>query len=161
MRKGKPVSHRTTFTDYFDSLDVAGHALVHSNGGAAKLAPLVGIQPGTLCNKANPQQEHDFTVRELVRLTAVTDDYCLLDAIETILGRVGVKVGEYSGSSDIELLDAWANVQAEEGETATAIRDALRDGRIDADELANIKREIFEDFSARLELLARLEGIAE
>lgn len=155
------MNTRTAFTDHFDALDVAGHALVHNNGGAAKLAPLVGIQPGTLCNKANPQQEHDFTVRELVRLTAVTDDYCLLDAIETILGRVGVSVGDYRESSDAALLECWANWQSELGQSASTIRDALADGKITREEVEAIRRELFKDFAAALALLQRVEGIAE
>lgn len=152
----------TDLLAHFDELDLAGHDLVHRYpGGAPRLAPLVGMAPGTLSNKANPHQDHDFTVRELVRLTAITRNFGLLDAAERLLGRVGVAVGDFSGSSDTELLTRWADWQAEIGQTSRTISDALADGRISAGELGHIKREMFEDFAAALALLQRLEAIAE
>lgn len=147
---------------HFDDLAIAGHGLVHDfPGGAAKLGPLVGVAPGTLCNKANPHQEHDFTLREAVRLSAVTGDMRLIDAVERLLGRVAVPVDDYQGSSDVDLLSRWADWQAELGESARTIRDALADGRIEQAELREIKRELFEDFAAALALLQRLEAIAQ
>lgn len=153
--------HLTDLLAHYDDLDLAGHDLVHAyKGGAAKLGPLVGLAPGTLSNKANPHQEHDFTVRELVRLTAITDDYRLLDAVERLLGRVAVPLDDYDHTSDVDLLSRWADWQAEIGESAKTIRDALADGRIDHTELREIRRELFEDFAAALVLLGRLEAIA-
>lgn len=82
-----------------------------------------------------------------------------MDAIEQALGRVGVEVGDYSGTSDLELLDLWAHWLAEQGRTAARIREALSDGVIDEQEFVDIRREVFRDLGAELALLARLEAI--
>lgn len=56
------------------------------------------------------------------------------------------------------LLDAWAEWDAECGETAQAIRNALSNNVITRKELEKIKSEMVEDFQKELELLTRLEG---
>lgn len=143
-----------------DPIDLAAHELVDSYPGKAKaLGALAHIPPGTLANKSNPNQPGQLNVRELVTVTALARNFVLMDAIEQALGRVGVEVGDYSGTSDLELLDLWAHWLAEQGRTAARIREALSDGVIDEQEFVDIRREVFRDLGAELALLARLEAI--
>jgi len=149
--------------DGHSSLDRAMHDLVHSfPGGARKLAPLARMNPGTLSNKVNPSCEgHHLTVDEAVALQHAAGDFRILEAEAAALGHVAVRLGDFRRTSDVELLDKYAELTAEHGETAGAIRRALRDRRITPDELAEIRREIFEDARVAFEFLSRLEAIAE
>ena len=77
------------------------------------------------------------------------------------LGYVCVEIPDYSGVSDMELLNAWADWDAARGETGQAIKKALDDSIISGEEIVRIKKEMFEDFQKELALLARLEQLAD
>lgn len=147
----------------YSEVDQAKHKLVHGEkGGAAKLAPLVGMNAGTLCNKVNPTLEtHHLTVDEALTIQAVRKDYCLLQAEAAALGHVAVELQPLAATAtDEELLALWASCSIEEGETAAEIRAALKDGKVDPREYQLIRKEIFEDIAAKLALLQRLAALA-
>jgi len=146
-------------------LDQAKHQLVNQYpGGATTLAPLIGIKnPAVLSNKVNPRSEsHHLTVDESVSLQAITQNYNLLKTTAATLGHVAIKLpsANLAAASDIELLDCWAKWQEDCGQTAATLRKALESGDIDQTELAEIRREVFEDIAREIELLQRLEAIA-
>ncbi len=150
--------------EQFSDLDRAKHAVVHEfkPRGALSLGPLVGINPGTLSNKVNPTVEtHHLTVDEAIRIQAVAKDYRILQAEARLLHHVCIPIPDFSGVSDLALLDAYAAWTAEIGETAQAIRRGLEDRVFSRKEAAAVRREMFEDFARALELLNRLEAIAE
>lgn len=146
---------------HMDAIDEAAYALVHDYpGGAPALAPRVGMNVGTLLNKANPSQEkHQLTVREALAIQVHRRATTMIDAEARVLGGVFVALGRFEGVSDTELLSLYATYHAEIGETAAAIREALDDGRIERAEYQRIEREAFEDAHAMLELLARIRGL--
>lgn len=144
-------------------LDDAIHRVVHDYpGGAVALAPRVGMRPGTLSNKANPGcVEHNMTLLESIPIQRESHDYRILHAYAANLDHVAVPLADYSGVSDVELLDAYASYHAEVGRLAGEIRDALADGRITQHELAAIRTASDEAARARQGLLMRLEALAE
>lgn len=153
-----------TFEHPWSDLDEAKWTVVHSHAGGAKaLGPLVGINPGTLCNKVNPSMEtHHLTVDEAVRIQAVRRCYDLLHAEARALGHVCVRLGNHEGMSDAALLDVYAAYHADVGETAQAIRDALASGcGVSREAVARVERELFEDARAGFEFLARLKALVE
>lgn len=140
----------------------AQYRLVHDYpGGAKPLAQRVGMNAGTLCNKVHPAMQHKLTVDEAVALQAAAEDYRLLYAEAQALGHACVKLGDFSTTSDIELLDAYAAWHAEIGETAQAIRDGIAAGRLTADLVQKIKREAHEDACRAFAFIARLEGVCD
>jgi hypothetical protein len=149
--------------DEISDVDQAKYEVVHDfPGGAARLAPLVAMRPGTLSNKVNPFQEsHHLTVDEAIALQHATQDYRIFYAEARALGHVTVPVGDYAATSDVELLNAYAAFHREVGETAKEIQRALADRRITTAELTAIRREMFEDWQRELELLNRLEALCE
>ncbi|MGE0487329.1 MAG: phage regulatory CII family protein [Gammaproteobacteria bacterium] len=144
-----------------DCIDQAAYDLVHDHpGGAPKLAPKVGMNVGTLLNKANPSQEgHQFTVREALALQAARGVTTMIDAEAQVLGGVFIRLGRFETTSDTELLNLYTRYHAEVGETAQAIADALEDKVITEAEYRRIEREAFEDAHAMFELLARLRAL--
>lgn len=154
-------------SDLVSAVDQAKYDLVHSyKGGAVALAPLLGENrsAAVLSNKVNPNStDHHLTLDEAIALQLITQNYGLLKASATMLNHVVIELPttDLANTSDLELLDCWASWQADCGETATVIREALSDGKIDRQELLDIKREMYEDIARELELLQRLEALAD
>ncbi len=148
---------------FHDALGEAQYRVVHEfPGGARALAPLVGMNVGTLLNKVNPSMgSHHLSLREAVAISHTTGDYRILHACAQPLHHVCIPLVEFEGMSDAALLDAYARYHADLGETAQAIRDALADGRVTRRELDRVKREFHEDVQAGLEFLDRLEALAD
>jgi len=151
-----------SFPDYSD-LDKAKYAVVHDfkPRGALSLAPLVRMNPGTLSNKVNPSIDtHHLTVDEAVSIQAISGDCRILRAEAAALGHVCWKLPEVIFGSDVELLNAYADWTREIGETAASIQKLL-EGRITRDKLAEVHREMDEDFRAALMLFARFERLRD
>lgn len=142
------------------NLDTAKYDTVHDYpGGAVALGPLAGMNPGTLGNKVNPTIDtHHLTLSEAVTLQALTKDYRILHAEAAMLGHVAIQLPQADACSDIELLNAYAAWTKDIGETAAAISKAL-EGRIDQKALAEIHREMHEDFARALDLFARFKQL--
>jgi hypothetical protein len=155
--------------DAFDRLDRAIHATVHEyqdertrHRGAVALAPRVGMQAGTLSNKANPTIEtHQLGLRESIPLQIAAGDYRILHEYALALGHIAYRLPSSTKPvSDLALLDDYTAFHAAVGRKATAIRNALADGRIERAEVDDIRGEFEAAICAGLELLARLEVLA-
>jgi len=149
--------------ELFTPLDLAKYQVVHDfKGGAARLGPLVGINPTTLCNKTNPNQEgHHLTVDEAIRVQTVAKDCRILHAEAALLNHICVPLADYGLVSDAALLDIYTRFHAEVGEAAGALNRTLADGRVTRTECDEFRKEMFEVFQAGLELCNRLEGIVD
>ncbi len=145
------------------NVDQAKHDLVHNyKGGAAALAPMIKCKPNSLSNKVNPKMpEADLKVNEALALMAITQNADLLKALAAELGYVALPLPplDLRNTSDMELLTCWSEWQAEYGQTAAAINEALADGDISRQELEKIKKEMHEDIACQMELLRRLEAL--
>jgi hypothetical protein len=147
-----------------DSLDQAIYDTIHGyKGGAVSLAPRVGMNPGTLNNKAYPGHDAQLTLRESIPIQREARDFKILHTYASCLDHAVIPLGDYSRTTDLELLDLYARYHAELGQTAQAIRECLagEGGRITRRDVRQVRRELIEDNQAGLEVLARLEGIAE
>lgn len=149
---------------FFSPLDQAKYDVVHQfpNGGAVRLGPLVGIKPGTLSNKVNPQLEtHHLTVDEAVAIQNAAQDFRILYAEAELLNHAAIPLGNYNNVSDVELLNVYARLHAEIGDLAESINDALDDHRITREDFNTIAKEGGQMVQAWLELRARLEGLID
>ena len=149
--------------DDIDPVERAIYETAHEYpGGARALAERMGVRPGTFNNKCDPAMAgHRVNLDEARRMMQITGDHRILFAVARELGYACVQVGDYSQVSDMELLNAWADWDAERGETVQVIRNALHDHAISGDEIERIRKEMYDDFQKELELLARLEGLKE
>lgn len=148
-----------------DQLDEAVFYTVHdfkkgAKRGAVALAPLVNLRPGTLSNKANPEQEHQLSLHESILVMRATRDYRILYALSAILDHTPpIPFPDFDDTSDMDLLDAYASYHAEIGETAQAIRDALQDREITQEEFNRIEQEMLQDQQRQHELRQRLRAL--
>jgi len=153
--------------DLIDPIAQAAHDLVHEyrstrddrRRGAAALAPMVGMNPGTLSNKVNPLQEHPLTLGESVQLQAVTGDYRILHAYAAVLGHAVYQLPESTDIGDIELLTRYAEFHARLGKQSSEIRRTLADGRVTAAEVELIEAAFHDVICTGLALLARFHAL--
>lgn len=70
--------------------------------GAAALANRLGIRPGTLMNKANPEQEHQLTLSESIPVQLLADDYRILYAYSALLNHTPpIPFPDFSDTSNL------------------------------------------------------------
>lgn len=147
----------------FDPIDLAQYQTIHNfKGGAVKLAPLINMNAGTLSNKVNPGMDsHHLTVRESIAIQSTTHTHSILQAQAQVLGFCCIELGDFSQVSDVELLNLYSQWHADIGETAQAINEALKDGKIERAEVQKIKNEFHSDIQKGFEFIARLEALID
>lgn len=147
----------------YDSLDEAIYSTCHEfRGGAVRLAPRVGMNAGTLSNKANPGMEsHQLGLRESIPIQRIADDYRILHAYAAALDHTAIPLGDFSACSDLELLELYAKYHARVGEMAKELHDTLADRKVTRREFSIVKHRSDEAVRANRELLSRLEALID
>lgn len=126
--------------------------------GLPELALKLGMRERDVYKKSSPEFPDEFpNIFDALRLMLETGDYTILHAMACALGHTCVRIPQYQGENDMELLDAWSSWSDERGDTVSAIHQALRDGVIDQQEVSEIETEVFQDFETELALLAKLK----
>ena len=146
-----------------DALQDAIYRTVHNGHprGAVGLAPLVGMKSGTLNNKADPAHDSELTLRESLPIMRTTFDYQVLATLATAVDHAVIPLGDFSTTSDSELLDLYAKYHAKVGSAAGTVSQALADGKITRAEVREVRRAFICAARANLAFVARLEAIAE
>lgn len=130
----------------------AVHATVRNYpGGAEALAPRVGMTPGVLRNKANPNSNtHRTAIEEASAIMGVSNDFQILHALAAEHGFVCTKldVDEDAGS----VFQMILRLGAVEGSLSSVLQDALSDNKITPNELQDISGAVFKAAAALMEL---------
>lgn len=145
------------------NLTDAAYAVAHDYpGGTESLAPRLGMSGAILRGKVNPKDSaHKLTLAEAVRMQAMTGDHRILHAMADELGYVCVQSQIFVNVSDMDLLDSFMMVMKELGDFAAEFRNDWADGEIKPDELERLRSEFYELQQAGLELMQRIESLAE
>ena len=150
-----------------DALEQAIYDTIHGykgsggHNGAVGLAARIGMNPGTLNNKAYPGNDHHLTLRESIPIQRETRDFRILAEYAACLDHAIIPIGDFSRTGDAELLNLYCTYHMEIGETAEAVLEALQQGAISRQLVRKIRRELIEDMQAGLAFLARIEALAE
>lgn len=158
---------RTAIPDHWTPVQRAAWRTVHeyrrnSSAGANALGPLVGKSPGTLSNEVNPDvASHKLGLDDAVALQHAADDYRVLHAMAASLHHAAIRLPDYSGCSDVELLIKFTEWQSRLGSTCQEIHNALTDSRITRDEADRIRAAGQYHMQAFLEFIHRLETLVE
>lgn len=139
----------------------AFHRTVHeAPGGCEALAVRLGYTAGLLRNKANPNSTTNvLTMDDASRVMEITENYDVLHALARQHGFVCTKIEEQP-ASDMAVLESVTDIWKSLGEVGTQVHTALADGRIDQHEVRSIEKAIYVAFRPMMELLARLNGMA-
>jgi len=141
----------------------AFYRVVHDRD-VAKLAGQMGMSPGVLYNKANPNESshHKPTLADCIILTNLTGDKRIAQAFAASVGGVFCELPDLSNLSTDALLMHILRVVDKGGDFHREIHEALElDNKIDGKEYAAIEREANEWIAAILEGLARMREMAQ
>lgn len=128
--------------------------------GVDQLAALMGVSPKVLYNKCNCNESSHYqpTARDLVLSQVITGDKRVTRAMAHLMGGVFVELAP-AHVSDEALLDLVAEWMKEQGDLFAAFHVAYGDGRIDARDLKDIRKEIFDVLQAVMTFLKRMEAM--
>lgn len=140
----------------------AFHQTVHSApGGCEALAPRMGMSAAILRNKACPTNAANKpTLDEADRLMGITGDYSVLHALAQNHGFVCTRIDEQP-ASDMAVLESGSAVWSSVGALGAAVHQALADGKIEQHEVKAIEEATFAAFRPMMQLLARVNAMAE
>lgn len=119
------------------AMDAAYHTVREYPGGAAALAPRLGMKSAAiLSHKVSPTGTHYILgLDEAISIQALTGDYRILYAMARELGHVCISVSQ----SEVE--DVNQNIAAtckEFGEYLGSVSEAVRDNRVTDNEISDI-----------------------
>jgi hypothetical protein len=142
-------------------LDAFHHTVHSAPGGCEVIAGRMGMSTAILRNKANPNSvTNKPTLDDADRLMALTSDFRVLHALAQNHGFVCTKIDEQP-AGDMAVLEMATDIWAKLGALGTEVHKALADGRIEQHELKSIEAATFSAFRPMMQLLARVNGMAE
>lgn len=131
-------------------------------GGINGLSLALGKGPHTLANELNPgMTSHKLGFFDALTILAQVKDPVPLRAIAAALNHTVIPLGDFSETSDIELMNAYANWHAEIGDVSREVSRALEDGQVEREEYHRIRHEGMEQIQKFFEFLARLEALID
>lgn len=143
----------TTKLEGYPLFEQALYTLVHDfPGGVPAVAALLNLTSGTVQNKANPGQDHQFTLPEYVSLLAAHNNLDPQYRLNHLLGLASMPLHLPEMFTDGGFLDVYARWNAEVGETHSTIRQVLEDGELTQEEFDLLSREIDEDIDKELQV---------
>lgn len=136
--------------------------LVVYTAGAEHLANRLGMNRGTLYNKADADVEshHQPTLRDVIAVTRETGDMRILESLDRLFGRAGYEVTP-GPVSDAALMELLCKVGSESGAMHQALVVGLADGDFTLRDLQLVRGEAFDLISAVLNFVQRLEGLVD
>jgi hypothetical protein len=156
------TDHIIHFWKYHMSPKDAFHKTVHeAPGGCAALAVRLGTTAAVLRNKACPTTKQNVvTLDDVDRVMGLTEDYSVLHALAANHGFVCSKV-EAGQASDMAVLESVTDIWAKLGAVGGEVHAALADGKVERHEVQRIEAAIYTAMRPMMELLNRLNGMAE
>jgi len=143
--------------------DAFHHTVRRFPGGAAALAPRVGMSADILRNKSDVNKEHHKpTLQDVISVMGITGDFSTLKALANEFGFLLVKAPDANvHESDMSVLEQVVSLGVANGTYLQTVNAALADGKVDRQELKVVKdaQRILQTTAA--EVTQRLEGMAE
>ena len=145
-----------------DPVSIARYQLVHEYpGGSEAMAPYLTLHPGTLRNKAHPENDDDLTVDQAIEAMQLAQDFRLLDAMARKCDRVCIEVEKFGATGDVGVLEQFLQVEMAMGEFAADVHEAVQKGELDEAEIRKCEAagtriaEKVEGMLARLKAMTR------
>lgn len=131
-------------------------------GGPESLAPRLGMSAQILRNKANVHSSTNVAAgRDWDRVMGLTGDFRVLHALAKNHGFVCYQVDQSICVSDMALLELVTKVWSTNGDVGAAVNSTLADGKVERHEIDMVRDTVYRLIQASLEMLGRLEGMAE
>lgn len=128
--------------------------------GAKALADAMGRRYKALLNKANPnEQAHEPTLSDVRKVTALTGDLRVIEALAAEQGAVVVRLPEVPDCSRQDLLQHVLTCNKEFADVFAELQEDMRDGKLRAHEYERLQVQVNESIAAHLELLEQARSM--
>lgn len=138
------------------------HAARSFKGGIEALAVALKAKPQILRNQLGGNDRHFLHLDTAEAIVDLCDSDELAHAAARQRGGVFIKLpadGAYA--SDMAVLELVTHVWRANGDVGKAVDDALADNRVEAHEIAQIRKAIYRTQQAMTAMLCRMEEMAE
>lgn len=125
-------------------LDAAYNTVHDYPGGAAALAPRMGMKSAAVLNsKVNPNTEtHHLTLVEASKMMAMTGDFRVLQEMNAEHRKVAIDLPDIPECRDIALTDTILRIGMKGGDVMSKFREMMADGRITPGEAQDMSKTI-------------------
>lgn len=142
-------------------LQAAMHTMAHGYG-IDKLATEWGMTPGGVSNKFNPGfSGAQPSVLEFFYTTLLSGDLRHFYELSRLLSHLSIPIIDSPAVSDLELLEAFANLSKEFGDIGRTWLEIDEDHQYTLAEVDKMDREVDELAAAGKQLVARIRSLAE
>ncbi len=115
-----------------------------------------------LRNKVNPNNTtHHLTLAEAVRMSQITGDARIAEAIANELGFSLVATPRVEDCNDAAIVELMGEAWSTHGDVGKEICKTLQDGRVEAKEVDRVEQRIYKHAQVLFNISARLRGMAE
>jgi hypothetical protein len=141
----------------------AAYSVAHDYpGGSESLAPRLGMSGAVLRNKVNPNNTtHHLTLAEALRMSQITGDVRIAEAIANELGYTMVQTPRVEDCCDAAIVELMGEAWSTHGDVGKEICKTLEDGRVELKEVDRVESRIFKHAQVLFNIAARLRGMAE
>lgn len=142
------------------TLEMACYHAVHDYpGGVAAIAGMHGKNASVLQNKLNPNQDsHRINISDLEMIAISTQDHRIIQSVCSWFGA-GYFILPRCKTDETGLLEKSAELTRELGELMSAVSNALADGRVDRDEVAEMEKQLLELMAAGQSLVVHAKRV--
>lgn len=124
------------------------------------IAEVLGISLSTFRNKKSEKTStHVFSIKDAIAIMKITENYSFLRLLARHFGyEINESSGGDKGEGNLDVMEAFLELENERGQTAEVIKDAIYDKGVNEKTLEKIEKEMAQDFHKEQELLQRIEN---
>lgn len=152
-------------TDQYSHLSLAQAAHLaakRAKGGVVAIAASNGYNPRTFQNCLNPSSENNhFRLEHFEAVLEWTRSPLILDAVGALANVTWIDLGQFESVGDMAVLETITDLVSKVGKLTQSLQDALADGRVDEDEMYQLKAASRDLQAATHAVLMRAEQFLE
>lgn len=130
-------------------------------GGWDAMCAALGFTRDGLENRIYERKGQSVLVETALQMQAFSGTTHFAQAVAHESGGIFLEMPHFAGVADMELLDAYTDLVADEGQFAKDFRDALADRKISRAEFERLRDDIRAQQHHEAALLARVESLVE
>lgn len=135
---------------------------IGKQGGAKRISDLTGKNSRTVLNELNPKcTDHKLGLVDSVIYQLAVGNFDVLREYASLLGHVATPIEDFTGVSDIELLNSYSDWSAALSAVHAEISKALSDRTITRNEFQDIQSALNKSMAVGLEFLFRVEAVID
>jgi hypothetical protein len=128
-------------------------------GGWDAMCAALGMSRDALENRIYERRGQGVLVETALQMQEFSGTTHFAECMAQASGGIFLALPRFEGIADMELLDAYTDLIADEGQFAKDFRDALADGKITRKEFEVLKDDIHAQQHHEMALLARIESL--